>query len=183
VRAPAPAYRGEGSHALWHVSEDASIERFEPRAGGVSPDRPLVWAVDTRHLPMYWFPRECPRGTFWATAETSADDRERFLTGGSSRVHAVESNWLRRIREAQVMAYRLPEASFVAHDEVGGYWVTTETVEPLELLPLGDLLERHADAGIELRLVPDLLGLWERVIVSTLEFSGMRLRNATPGTA
>ena len=47
--------------------------------------------------------------------------------------------------------------------------------------PLGDLLERHAAAGIELRIVPDLSALWQRVIASTLEFSGIRLRNLNPG--
>jgi len=42
---------------------------------------------------------------------------------------------------------------------------------------LGDLLAQHAEAGIELRVVPQLRPLWERVIASTLEFSGIRLRN------
>ena len=63
----APPYKGEGAHALWHVSEDAAIARFEPREG-------RVWAIDTRHLPLYWFPRDCPRATFWAVDETTDDD-------------------------------------------------------------------------------------------------------------
>jgi len=45
---------------------------------------------------------------------------------------------------------------------------------------LHDLIGRHVDAGIELRIVPELWPLWERVIVSTLEFSGIRLRNLKP---
>ncbi|HEX5247981.1 MAG TPA: hypothetical protein VFW41_12725 [Gaiellaceae bacterium] len=45
-----PPYRGQGPHALWHVSEDAAIERFEPHhRPGHSLDEPLVWAVDERH--------------------------------------------------------------------------------------------------------------------------------------
>jgi len=58
-----------------------------------------------------------------------------------------------------------------------GYFVSREAVEPLQVVELGDLLARHAGAGIELRIVPDLRALWERVIGSTLEFSGIRLRN------
>ena len=45
------------------------------------------------------------------------------------------------------------------------------------MLELGDLLAKHALAGIELRIVPALAPLWERVVASTLEFSGIRLRN------
>ena len=72
MRDPAPPYVGEGPPALWHVSENPSIERFEPHASATASSRePRVWAVDTRHLPLYWFPRECPRGTFWATLETT----------------------------------------------------------------------------------------------------------------
>jgi hypothetical protein len=51
-------------------------------------------------------------------------------------------------------------------------------VEPLELVELGDLLSRHVEAGIELRIMENLWPLWDRVVASTVGFSGMRLRNA-----
>ncbi len=86
---PAPPYENEGPRALWHVSEDPAIERFEP------------------HL----------------RPEHAAD-------------------------------------------------------EPLELVELADLLALHAGARIELRIAPELLGLWDNVVNSTLDFSGIRLRNA-----
>ena len=37
---------------------------------------------------------------------------------------------------------------------------------------------RHEAAGIDLRTEPRLLAFWDRVIGSTLGFSGIRLRNA-----
>jgi hypothetical protein len=166
----APPYEGEGRHALWHVSEDAAIARFEPRDG-------LVWAIDTRHLPLYWFPRDCPRATFWAVDETSDEDVDRFLAGDRARrVHVIEGAWLGRMRAARLVAYRLPEATFEPDDR---YWISREAVVPLEVVALGDLLRLHADAGIELRIAPELLELWDKVVNSTLDFSGIRLRNAT----
>lgn len=181
VRDPAPPYAGEGPHALWHVSEDAAIDRFEPHHTESYPDgEPLVWAVDTRHLPLFWFPRDCPRATFWAESGTTREDAERFLAGTASRVHAIESAWLERVRGARVVAYRLPEQGFEPHPEVGGYWVARDPVAPLALVELGDLLALHASAAIELRVVPNLWPLWQRVIASTLQFSGIRLRNAQP---
>jgi hypothetical protein len=164
---------------LWHVSDDGSIGRFEPRAdpGHDSPDA-LVWAIDDGHVPAYWFPRDCPRGTFWAVAATAPADVERFLTGDRSRrVHAIQSDWLDTFRSARLFAYRLPPETFEPYGRAAGYWVSREPVEPLEVRELDDLPLVHADAGIELRIVPDLSALWERVISSTLEFSGIRLRN------
>ena len=179
MREPAPPYRGEGPHALWHVSEDATIERFEPHLSRTATSRePRVWAIDTRHLPLYWFPRECPRGTFWATPATSARDAELLM--GASRVHAVEGAWLERMRAAQVVAYRLPEETFAPDPEVGGYWLSRTPVVPMEVVQLGDLFALHAEAGIELRIVESLWPLWNRVTDSTLEFSGVRLHNAAP---
>jgi hypothetical protein len=179
VREPAPPYVGEGPHALWHVSEDAWIDRFEPHVSGTAASRePRVWAVDTRHLPLYWFPRQCPRGTFWATPDTAPEDAE--LLAGALRVHAVEGSWLERMRMAQVVAYRLPPETFAPEPEVGGYWLSREPVVPVEVVELGDLLALHAEAGIELRLVSNLWPLWNRVVSSTLEFSGIRLHNARP---
>ena len=62
MREPAPPYRNEGPHARWHVSENPSIRHFPPHIARTSDrEEPLVWAVDTRHLPLYWFPRECLR--------------------------------------------------------------------------------------------------------------------------
>jgi hypothetical protein len=165
--------------ALWHVSDDASITRFEPRANEQhdSPE-PLVWAIDTAHLPAYWFPRECPRGTFWAVDSTSDDDVERFLTGDrGTRVHAIQAEWLGAMRSARLYAYRLPVGAFERYARANGYWVARDAVEPVAVEELGDLLARHAEAGIELRLVPRLPPLWDRVVASSLEFSGIRLRN------
>jgi hypothetical protein len=152
------------------VSEDPSLGRFVPRDG-------KVWAIDTRHLPLYWFPRDCPRATFWANDETSDDDVERWLGGDRlRRVHVIEPRWLARMREATVYAYRMPEETFELEDR---FWISAVTVEALERRALGDLLALHADAGIELRIAPGLRALWDAVTASTLDFSSIRLRNAT----
>jgi hypothetical protein len=180
MREPAPPYGNEAPHALWHVSEDASIARFTPHVSATAEEtEPLVWAVDTRHLPFYWFPRQCPRGAFWADSKTDPRDAERLL-GGASRVHAIEDAWLDRMHSAQVSAYRLPDETFEPHPEVGGYWLSRVAVAPLAVEPLGDLVALHEQAEIELRVLPNLWPLWNEVVASTLEFSGMRLRNAQP---
>jgi hypothetical protein len=44
---------------------------------------------------------------------------------------------------------------------------------------LDDLLGRHGDAGIELRITPSIWPYWHQVIASTVEFSGIRLANAS----
>jgi hypothetical protein len=175
---PAPPYRGEGPPALWHVSENPAIARFVPHHRPLhANDEPLVYAIDTRHLPLYWFPRDCPRATFWASSDTSDDDVARYLDGDRTRrVHVVESAWLERMRTTPVFAYRMPEATFEPWDR---FFVSRETVEPLECAPLGDLVALHADARIELRFAPVLHPLWDAVAASTLDFSGIRLRNAT----
>jgi hypothetical protein len=181
MREPAPPYVGEGPHALWHVSEDPAIERFQPHVSATAASRePSVWAVDTRHLPLYWFPRECPRGTFWAEGTTTPKDAE--LLCESSRVHLVETGWVERMRTARVVAYKLPEETFAPDPKVGGYWLSREPVAPIDVLELGDLVARHERSGIELRAVPSLWPIWNRVVTSTLEFSGIRLHNALPAS-
>lgn len=45
--------------------------------------------------------------------------------------------------------------------------------------PLGDLVDRRAKADIELAVDDDLAALWQRVVASTLDFSGNRLRDAS----
>jgi hypothetical protein len=181
AREAAPPYDGEGPFALWHFSEDPSLDRFVPRARVASPgERPLVWAIDTRHAPMFWFPRDCPRGCIWPVSGTTPEDRERFFgQSAANRVHVMESGWLERMRECRLYAYRLPSAAFRPH-EVGGYWVADEPVDAIEQVGVGDLVGRHAEAGIELRITPSIWPFWRRVASSTVEFSGSRLRNSAP---
>lgn len=151
------------------MSEDPSLARFVPRDG-------KVWAIDTRHLPLYWFPRDCPRATFWANDETAEEDVERWLGGDARRrVHVIEPAWLEPMRRARVYAYRMPEETFELEDR---FWISSSTVDAIERVELGDLLALHAEANIELRVAPGLLELWERVVSSTLDYSGIRLRNA-----
>jgi hypothetical protein len=159
------------------VSEDDSIRRFEPhRAPTSTLDEKAVWANDTRHLPLYWFPRDCPRATFWAVSTTSDEDIDRFLGGDrQQRVYVIEPEWLARMRTTRVLAYRMPEQTFERWDR---FWISREPVEPLGVVELGNLVERHERAGIELRTERQLLRLWAEVIDSTLDFSGIRLRNA-----
>lgn len=181
-RAPAPPYRGEGPHALWHVSEDPAIDAFAPhRAPTALTDEPLVWAVDTRHLPLFWFPRDCPRCTFWAGPRTTAEDVDRFLRGRRDRrVHVIEEDWVERVRGARLYLYRMPDETFVEHPEVAGYWVSRTGATPLDVAAIDGLIERHRDAGIDLLTRTELWTLWDRVTASTLEYSGIRLRYARP---
>ncbi len=130
AREAAPAYEGEGAFALWHFSEDPSLGVFGPRPAASGSSGPLVWAVDSRHAPLFWFPRDCPRGCIWAGSATSAEDRERFFgQSAAQRVHVIEAAWLAPMRACWLFAYRFPTEPFRPHDEVGGYRVTSEVVE------------------------------------------------------
>jgi len=81
------------------------------------------------------------------------------------------------MRTQRVVAYRVPEATFVENDD--RFWISADPVEPLELVELGDLVERHEAAEIELGTGNDLLGFWHEVVASSLGYSGIRLGNAT----
>jgi uncharacterized protein DUF6886 len=180
-REPAPPYDGEEGFALWHFSEDSSLGRFRPRPPTASREGPpLVWAVDTRHAPMFWFPRDCPRGCIWPVPATTTEDRERFFgQSAATRIHVMEAGWLGRMQDCRLYAYRLPTGPFRAH-EVGGYWVADEPVDAIDQVIIDDLAGRHARAGIELRITPSIWPFWRRAANSTVGFSGSRLRNSAP---
>jgi len=162
---------------LCHVSEAPTIEVFHPHHHELhSLDEPLVWAVDSQHMWLYWFPRDCPRACFNAKDDTTDEAVERWLDGDRERrIAVIETGWLERMRSTKLYAYGMPTETFEPWDK---FFVTRETVVPLEIVELGDLLARHAAAGNELRIAPALYPLWDKVIKTTLDFSGIRLRNA-----
>ena len=119
-----------------------------------------MWAIDSDRAWLYWFPRDCPR-VCWSE--------------GESRIAAIESAWLEPMRSTRLFAYKLPPEAFEPWDK---FFISRETVVALELVELGDLLDRHASAGIELRIVSSLFPLWDTVRETADDFSGIRLRNA-----
>lgn len=163
-----------------HFSEDPTITHFAPHVAATARQRePYVWAVTAEQAPSYWFPRDCPRIMAWSRSGTTAADRERILgPGGSERMHAIEYGWLQRFLSVRLYYYRLPAGAFRPFEDHA--MVAAEPVDPLgPAEPAGDLLALHAAAGIELRLLPNLWPLVDAVQVSSLRFSGIRLRNAT----
>jgi hypothetical protein len=167
---------------LYHFSEDANIAVFEPHVAKTSAiqDEAFVWAIDDWHSPMYFTPRHCPRACFWAGPKTTAEDRERWLHRLEPRfVMVVEARWLERMRDTHLYRYVMPELSFSCLGHEGGHYVSRETVVPLSVQPVGDLLTAIVEAGVELRLTPKLGPMWKQICRhSTLAFSGTRLRNA-----
>ena len=170
---------------MLHFSEDPTITHFAPHVAATAqqPD-PYVWAVPAGREPDYWFPRRCPRAMAWTLATTTHEDRTLILgPGGGDRVHAIEYGWLEAMRTVRLYAYRFAAEDFRpfgdAHQPHAH--VSERPVRPLgPPEPVGDLLALHAQAGIQLRVLPNLWPFWDAVIASTLGFSGIRLGNATP---
>jgi hypothetical protein len=142
------------------------------------PREGKVWAIDERYSWLYWFPRDCPRACFWAVDTTTDEDVELWLDGDRvRRVAVIENEWLARVRSVALYGYRMPSEPFdVVQDD--RFYIAATTVDAIERVEVGDLLARHAGSGIELRIAPTLYPLWDKVIGTTLDFSGIRLRNA-----
>ncbi len=173
---------------LFHFSEDAGIQRFEPRpVRQPAPRRPgqewlngpLVWAISEDHQRLYLFPRDCPRIVIWSGNDSSAADRDTWLCGlepGMQAVAYVERAWAERIATAHIHRYELPVESFESIEDAGMH-VSRCTVQPFDLHRVPDLPQALHGAQTELRVVDSLLplrGVWE----SSLHASGIRLRNA-----
>jgi hypothetical protein len=169
-----------GRDPLLHFSEDPTITRFVPHVPPTNPGQaPAVWAIDAEHAPVYWFPRDCPRGAVWVNTDAEAVTLARMFLTSSRRVHATELGWLDRMRSVRLYVYELDPTPFERWPEADGQWIARIPVEPRAVRPVGDLLALHAEAGIELRFVESLEPFWSAVVASGLPFSGIRLRNAS----
>ena len=172
---------------LLHFSENPDIDVFYPRlTAGKDDPTPVVWAIDADHAFLYYFPRDCPRVICWPLPDSSDADRDRFFRHSHAKaLVAIEGAWLERFYTTRLYVYTLPSESFTPVVPEGapgfhGAYTSQETVHPISVAPVGDLLTALRDAGAEVRMTPSLWPLWEAVTVSTLHFSGIRLRNALP---
>lgn len=161
---------------LFHVSEQAGVEVFEPRWSEIAGGS-VVWAIDAKHLRNYLVPRDCPRVTYYAGPQTTSADVAQFL-GKSEAVVAVESGWFERIQSCRLFCYHLPPDSFECLDECAGYFVSSLPVVPARVEVIDDLISQLLQRGVELRFVPNLWPLHDAVVASTLQFSMIRMRHA-----
>ena len=160
---------------LFHISEDSGIAEFVPRRSKYT-EYPVVWAIDAARLRNYLVPRDCPRVTYSAGPQTTEADRERFL-GSSAAILAVEATWWPRIRSCRLYSYRLPLETFELMDEDAGYFVSRDSVRPLEVEVIDDPITALLVRQVELRVLPDLGSLRAAVVASSLRFSIIRMEN------
>lgn len=169
---------------LFHVSDDPAISIFKPRPSPSAFEKikgDLVFAITDTLLHNYLLPRDCPRVGFYAGPATTKEDAQRFLgTATAPYVLAIEKGWLNRIIAATIYLYELPSGPFELLDECAGYYIAYEAVKPIAIRPIPHIMEELLTKNIELRLVPSLWPLADAVVKTSLRFSCIRMRNASP---
>lgn len=167
---------------LYHFSEEPDIRLFEPRPAKAFPElEPVVFALDRKRSPHYFFPRDCPRVIYWKADWTTEADARTFLANTTAeKIVVVECGWLDRIRDTKLFVYTFAGESFEPMGSSAGYYISRQTVVPIRVEPVGDLLGRLLAERLELRFTPSLHPIRESVIASTMDFSIIRFRNAAP---
>jgi hypothetical protein len=167
---------------LFHISEEPGIQLFEPRPSpshfdGINGD--VVFAIADDLLHNYLLPRDCPRVTWYAGAQTTNADKERFMGNSAANyIVGVESGWYQRIKETTLYCYEFAADSFTLIDECAGYYISYHPVVPILVKPISDIMAEILNRNVELRFTPSIVQLAEAVSKSTLNFSLIRMRNA-----
>jgi hypothetical protein len=168
---------------LFHVSEAPDITVFNPRKVP-SPDTGVtgeaVWAIDEDHLPNYLVPRDCPRITFRAGPRTTAHDIAGFFDNTDARrMIVMKQAWLSRFNGTTLYVYEMPAAPFELADINAGYYISRHAIIPLSVKEVREPASEIMQRGYEVRYVPDLWAMRDSVVKSTLDYSIIRMRNAT----
>ena len=168
---------------LFHVSEESDINSFIPRAplrDDMDKSVPLVWAITERCLPNFLTPRDCPRVTYHAKADSTDADIARFFSSRARHVVAMERDWFNRMRDTSLYLYEFDPAHFYLQDDCAGYYVSERTEIPIAVTKIDDLFQALIDRNIEIRIIDNLWQLGRAVQQSTLNWSLCRMRNAKP---
>ncbi|MED4750260.1 DUF6886 family protein [Brevibacillus choshinensis] len=167
---------------LFHFSENPTIQSFLPRLHPSHPTlAPTVWAIDEEHAPMYYLPRDCPRIAYYPREESSSEDIEGYLKQTrANKVIAIESSWYQVLRDTVLYRYTFEPGPFTCWDKGAGYYIAYSPVAPLDVQPMGDLLEKLMESDVELRITPSLTPLRDYLVSTTLHYSMIRMRNAKP---
>lgn len=165
---------------LYHFSEDDSITIFHPRVKANRQNMPpVVWAVDEAHQFTYYFPRDCPRIVYTRTDVLTEKDKQTFFgITQADIVVTLENHWYERMQNTTIYRYILPSEPFQLFDEVAGYYISTQPVQPVAVEPVNQLLEKLTSLPIDVRFTPSLRPLREAILQSSLtDFGIYRFEN------
>ena len=170
---------------LFHVSEESDIAEFVPRLrskySNKDMEKGLVWTLNERCLPNFLTPRDCPRVTYHANSQTTAEDIAKFFSSSLRHCVAIENGWYKRMTETTLYLYQLNSTNFKQHgDDVPGYYVSEETELPISVIRCDDLFDELFKRNVEVRILDNLWELGESVKESTLNWSLCRMINAQP---
>ena len=90
----------------------------------------------------------------------------------------MEWAWCERIGSAELFEYRFDSKDFTPWTEAEGQWVSSIAKEPVGVHAIGNLMERHGEATIELRFVDRLHNARDLAVQADLGFSVVRFANA-----
>lgn len=167
---------------LYHVSEEADIEIFEPRPSPQAYENirgDVVFAISNNMLHNYLLPRDCPRVAYYSNADTSQSDIDKFIgKTKSTYIIYVEERRLEQIKNTVMYLYELPNDTFTVLDEGAGYYISYATIKPLNVQIITNLPYEIAQRNAELRIMPSIRQIADEISKSTLQFSIIRMRNA-----
>jgi hypothetical protein len=176
-------------HSLYLVSETPGITCFDPSLEWEAQPATLpdgdqeehtVYAVDSDQLYNYFFPLACPRVIFYAKPKSLPIDIERLMSGSTTKyVVAIETAWLPQIQRGRLYQYELPSNTFTIKVRTGHY-CSPAPVIPRAVRRINNLLDALLTDDVELRVMPSLWKLHDAVKASTLGYSMIRMRFATP---
>jgi len=164
---------------LFHISEEPDIEVFIPRypkRNDLDKNVAIVWAINEECLPNFLTPRDCPRVAFHATPASSPADIELFFSSPETPyVVAVESKWLSEMTETPLYIYEFLPEGFRLQDKAAGYYVSEKAPGIIGKTKVESPIRELFKRKIEVRLLPNLWPLADRVKTSTLAWSLCRM--------
>ena len=165
---------------LFHISEKPNIKEFVPQLSR-RKDKKLVWAITDDKLPHYLLPRDCPRVTFFPKDDSDPADIKRLIGYTDAKVIiAIEKKWIPIIQGTVIYKYEFRTWDFILDDKNAGYYITEKPQKPITVTIIDNILKELLKYDVELRIMPSLWKIREEVIKSTLDFSIIRMQNATP---
>ena len=167
---------------LFHISEDSNIEVFRPKIPNRSDlDKSigLVWAIKEEKLSNFLTPRNCPRVGYHMNDKVSDETREKFFSSGESNsCLIIEDIWVEAVLKTTLYIYEFDVSDFYLQDEAAGYYVSQKTQKPIDKIVIHNILDELMKRNVEVRIVPSLESISNKVRQSKLDWSLCKMKYA-----